>query len=816
MTGSGVLGGFARDLRGALRMSWRAPGVSIAAVLALALGIGANTAIFSVVDGVLLRPLPFPDSQALYRVFMGNTRHAHFDDPLSFPQYQDLVAQSRAFENIGGWVDGDANLSGSATPERVLVRWALPSLLPTLGIQPALGRNFLPDEAVAGRNRVVLISSGLWQRQFAGDAGAIGKNVRLDGLDYQIVGVLPRGFQLESPIDVWTPLDTTSPGIQVRNSHFLSVVARLRPGATPAEVAADLDRVARHQTVVAPEMFPPTFGFALRGRPFLEAMVGEVRLPLLVLLAAVGFVLVITCANVANLLLARAAARQREMAIRTALGASRGRLVRQLLTESLFLSVVGGGLGALFARWGIDALIALSPESLPRVSEVALNLRVLLFTGAIAIGTGIAFGLAPAIAESRPDLHDALKDGMFGTSPRGRLRKALVIGEVAICLVLLVGSGLMLRSFMRLREVDPGFRPDQAVTFRVSLPVPDGPLTEQDRQRFVGFFTRATERLRQLPGVTAAGAATAVPLDGFSSGRLIDIQGYVRRDGADMPSAQNRQATDGWFAAIGIPLLSGRLIEASDVAGAPRVVVVNQAFVRRYFPDGAAIGKRIRLGKLTEEFPWATIVGIIGDVRGSALDVPPRPEMYWPVAQIGNTPTLSVVVRTRGDPRAQLAPVRAAMTELDPSQPIFGLQTVEQLVASSLGQRRFTLTLMLVFGILALVLAAVGIYGVMAYTVAQRTREIGIRVALGARPSTVLGLVVRNGMTLVAIGTAIGTAGALILTRAASSLLYGISSADVTTYLAIAAVLAAVALVAMVLPAWRAMQVNPMRALRTE
>jgi putative ABC transport system permease protein len=815
MIGSSLLGTVARDLRGALRMSWRTPGVTIAAVLALALGIGANTAIFSVVDGVLLRPLPFPESEGLYRVYMGAGPNNPYDDPISYPQYKDIVARARSIENIGGWVDGDSNLTGGATAERVLIRVALPSLLPTLRVQPALGRNFLPEETVAGRNHVALISHGLWQRQFAGSPDAIGKSVRLDRVDHQIVGVLPAGFQLEAPVDVWMPLDTTAPGNQVRNSHFLDTVVRIRAGATPAAIAADLDLVAKEQSENFPEMFPPTLGFGLRAKPYLEAMTGDVRLPLLVLLGAVAFVLIITCANVANLLLARAAAREREMAIRTALGASRGRLVRQLLTESLLLSALGGGLGVLFASWGVDALIALSPESLPRVAEVSLDLRVLLFTGLVAIGTGIAFGLAPAIAESRPHLHDTLKEGMFGsTASRGRLRKVLVVGEVAICLVLLVGAGLMLRSFVRLREVDPGFRPDHALTFRVSLP--DGPGTEADRQRMIGFYDRATARLRQLPGVSAAGAASAIPLDGITRGRLIDVEGYVRRDSGDLPNAQNRQATPGWFAAAGIPLVSGRGIEAQDVAGAPAVVVVNQAFVRRYYPGGRALGKQIRLGKLTREFPWATIVGVIGDVRGYGLDVPPRPEMYWPVAQSGSPSALAIVVRTQGDPRAQLAPVRAAMIEVDRAQPIFGLQTVEQLVAASMGQRRFTLTLMLVFGLLALVLAAVGIYGVMAYTVAQRTREIGIRVALGARPAAVLGMVMGNGMKLVAIGTAIGTAAALALTRAASSLLYGISSADATTYLAIAAVLAAVALAATILPARRAMRVDPMRALRIE
>ena len=437
----------------------------------------------------------------------------------------------------------------------------------------------------------------------------------------------------------------------------------------------------------------------------------------------------------------------------------------------------------VFALWGIDALLALSPASLPRVSEVQLDWRVLLFTAGVAIATGVAFGLAPAITESRTDVHEGLKDGMFGTSPRGgRLRKGLVIGQVAISLVLLVGSGLMLRSFARLRGIDPGFRPEGALTLRVSLPRPEGPASAQERDRFIGYYQRAITRLGQLPGVKAAGAGNIVPLDGNSRGRLIDVEGYVRRDSGDMPSAQYRTVTAGWFAALGVPLVTGRAVAASDAAGAPDVVVVNQSFVRRFFPDGRAVGRRIRLGKLTQEFPWATIVGVVGDMRGRTLDALPRPEMYWPAAQVSRAPELAIVVRSEGDPTALMTSVRAAMAEVDASQPIFGLQTLEQLLATSLGERRFLLTLLLVFSLVALALASVGIYGVTSYAVAQRTREIGIRLALGARPANVLGMVVKSGMALVAVGTVLGLAGALGATRVASSLLYGISPADAGTY----------------------------------
>jgi putative ABC transport system permease protein len=810
------MGALGSDLRFALRMLRRSPGVTAAAILALALGIGANTAIFSVVDGVLLRPLPFPRSDDLFAVHTGTTKFNHYDGPFSYPEYEDLVAQSRTLESAGAWVDGDANLTGANAAERVLIRLATPSLLPTLRIAPLRGRNFLPEETVKGRDRVAIIDYGLWQRQFGGAADAVGKSIRLDGVSYPIVGILPRGFRLEHHIDVWMPLSTALDGIHVRNAHFLRVVGRRRAGATPAAIAADLDRIANLQTTTYPDLFPPTFGFSIRALPYLDDVVGDARLPLLVLLGAVGFVLLIACANVANLLLARAATRQREMAIRAALGASRGRLMRQLLTESLLLALAGAALGVLFARWGIDGLIAMSPASLPRIGDIALDLPVLLFTGAVAVTTGVAFGLVPAISASRPDLHDGLKDGTRGSSGgRGRLRKALVVAEVALSLVLLVGSGLMVRSFVRLLQVDPGFRPDHALMLRVSLPVADSVVNDADRDRFVQFFTRAADRLRQLPGITAVGANTMLPLDGRMTDRLFEIEGYVPADKADRPDAQNRQVTPGWFAAMGIPLLRGRTIEARDDQRSRPVAVVNAAFVRKYFRDRDPLGKRIRLGTISHENQWTTIVGVVGDVRGYGLDEAPQPEMYFAMAQVRDASAMALVVRTRGEPMALIGNVRAAMAELDPGQPIFDLQPVDHLVSSSLGERRFTLTLMLLFGLVALVLAAVGIYGVMSYTVAQRTRELGIRIALGARPAQVLGMVLRDGMTLVAAGLAIGTGAAFALARVASSLLYGISAGDAVTYVVIAALLAAVALVAIVFPARRAMRVEPIQALRS-
>lgn len=806
-----------QDLRYAVRGLMKRPGFTIIAVMTLALGIGANSAIFSVVDGVLLRSLPLPDSQSLYAVHTGAASFNRYDGPLSWPEYQDVVQQTRSFQNIGAWYDSDANLSEGARPERVTVRVVLPSLLPTLGVETVRGRNFLDEETTKGRDQVALITYGLWQRRFSGADDAVGKSVSLDNVNYQIVGVLPHDFQFEAPVDVWVPLTTTDPGINVRNSHFLRVIARLRPGVTQQAVAADLDAVAKYESDNFPNMFPPSAGFAFRARPYLDDIVGDIKLPLYILLAAVGFVLLIACTNVANLLLAKAAPRQREIALRTALGARRYHLLRQLLTESILLALVAGGIGVLLATWGTAALVALSPDSLPRAKEIGFDWRVLAFTGAVALTTGIVFGLVPAFWGPRVDLTNALKEGSRGsTTGGGRLRKLLVVAEVALSVMLLVGAGLMLRSFSQLRNVNPGFQIDHALTLRVSLPVPNGQITRADQDRFVDFFDRTLARLSQLPGVTAAGAANMIPLDGNGTDRLLDIEGYVPRDQADMPDAENRQVTPGWFAAMGIPLVSGRFIEQSDDNKAPRVVLINDAFAKRYFPNGDAIGKRIRLGKLTAEFPWATIVGTVGDVRNFTLDAPPEPTMYWPVAQIRSTPALTIVVRTQSDPLSLSGAVRDAIAEIDHAQPIYDLRTLDQLVAKSLDQRRFTLTLMLLFGVIALVLSAIGIYGVMAFAVTQRTQEIGIRMALGASALDVLKMVVGSGMFMASIGVAVGLIGAFALTRLMASLLFGVSPTDLVTFGAVTAGLLIVAFLACYIPARRATKVDPLVALRYE
>jgi putative ABC transport system permease protein len=808
-----------KDLRFALRMLRRSPGVAAAAVIALALGIGANTAIFSVVDGVLLRPLPYQDSRALHVINGKFPSQGLQHVPISHPEFKDILEQTRTLAAVAVFAQGDSNLSGQgAAPDRVVAGLASATFFPTLGVQPILGRNFLAAEERQGNDQVVLLDHGLWQRRFASDPNVTGKELILDNLPYRIIGVLPKGFQIEQKCDLWIPISTSIDMVSVRGAHWLKGVARAKPGVTQAQIAADLEAISERLRETYPNNYKRGVGWGLEAKPLIDDVVGDVRLALWVLLGAVGFVLLIACANVANLMLARAAARNKEMAIRTALGAKRWRLIRQMLTESLILSVAGGALGLLLAVWGVDAMVAMSPDALPRSTEVALDARVLAFTFGVSILTGIAFGLMPALSASRPDLNDSLKDGTRGTSSsRGRLRRALVVAEVGLSMVLLVGTGLMLRSFLQLRDINPGFRPDHVLTMRVSLPTPNGTWTEEDKARFTGFFSRAARRLGELPGVTAAGAITILPLDGDSSDNSFEIENYVPKFTGDLPDSEVREVAPGYFAAMGIPLIRGRLLSEADSKDAPPVVVINQAMAKRYWPNEDPLGKHLKINsKRAPVKEWTTVVGIVGDVRGFGLDKPAKTEMYYHLEQLRRAAGMALVIRTTGDPTTMANAARAAIGEIDAKQPIFNIRTMEDYLARSMAQRRFSLVLMLIFAGVALLLAAVGIYGVMSYTVAQRTQEIGIRVALGATPGRVLGMVVKEGMTLVGIGLGAGLAASLALTRVVSSLLYGVSASDALTYLIIAVALGGVALAATIIPARRATRVDPMNALRSD
>jgi putative ABC transport system permease protein len=802
-----------KDVRYSLRMLRRTPGVAVAAVIALALGIGANSALFSVVDGVLLRPLPYKDSHELYVIRGAFPEHGNV--PVSVLELKDLNAMLHTVTSVGAFAQGDVNLTGGGLPpDRIPTGLASPELFPTLGATPILGRNFTADEEKRGADHVAILDYGFWQKRFAGDATVIGNEVMLDNEPYKIIGVLPAGFQIDQHCDLWVPLSQSTPMYDLRGAHWLKAIARVKPGTTAPQLAADLDAFTKRLS----ELYPKQYSrWTFSSRPYLDEVVGDVRAALFVLLGAVAFVLLIASANVANLMLARAAARNREMAIRTALGASRGRLIRQLLTESLLLAFIGGTLGLLLAVWGVDAMVALAPDALPRAQEITLDARVLAFTIGVSLVSGVVFGLMPALTGSRPDLHESLKDGTRGTSSsRGRLRKTLVVSEVALSLVLLVGAGLMLRSFLTLRSVDPGLHPEHVLTLRVSLPSPTGTPDAAERMRWVAWFDRALERLRGLPGVVEVGATTLLPFDGDTQDTSFDIEGYTPPPGSS-PDNEIRSVEAGYFEAMGIPLVSGRLIGRGDTAEAPPIVVINQAMAKKYWPHENALGKRLKLhSSFAPQKDFSTVVGVVGDVRGYGLDQAPRAEMYFPYPQLRYPAALAVVLKTAGDPAALVPSVRAAIAEVDRQQPIFNVTPMTELIATSMAQRRFSLVLMLIFGATALLLAAVGIYGVMSYTVAQRTQEIGIRVALGASPSSVLGMVVRDGMRLVLIGLALGLAGAFATSRLVASLLYGVTATDLVTYGAIALVLALVALLATVIPARRATRVDPMLALRAD
>jgi putative ABC transport system permease protein len=812
------MSGLGGDLRYALRMLWRAPGVTVTALAALGLGIGGSVAIFSVVDAVLLRPLPYRAADRLAEIF-GNFHAQNLERiAVSVPEYLDYRAQSQVLEDLTAFAVGDSNLTGGGSPERVSAAMATSSFLGVFGVEPALGRGFSAEEQSPGRSQVALLSHGLWQRRFGGDPAVVGKSLLLDGLPYAVVGVLPRGFRMTGDPEVFVPLPLTDALKAQRGARWLRVVGRLRPGQTVAALSAEMDVIARRLQEAHPDNYRAGVGWAITVVPLLDQVVGRVRPALWVLLGAVALVLLIACANVASLLLTRATGRAREFAIRTALGARRLRLFRQLLCESLLLSLGGGALGLLGSLWGVDLLLALAPSDLPRLHEVAISGRVLAFALGVSVATGLCFGVVPALASSRPDITSGLKEGSRGTASgaRHRLRRALVAGEVALALVLCVGAGLLLRSFAALVAVDPGFRADGVLTLRVSMPTPaEAQPSVADGVRYAAYYQRAAQRLLGLPGVTAVSGISVLPLSGDSTDSSYDIENYLPRDAGDRPDNEVRVVLPGYFRALGIPLLAGREVGPDDGADSPKVVVVNQALARRYFGDAArAVGRRLRLHRGGDR-GWRTIVGVVGDVHDVGLDARSRPEMYYPASQL-TEPSMTFVLHAAGPPAALASAARAALAEVDRDQPIFEVRPLADVVANSLGQRRFALILLGLFAACALALAALGVYGVMAYSVAQRTQEIGIRLALGAQRGDVLGLVVRQGMQTVAIGLLVGTAIALSLSRALATLVWGVSPRDPLTYAALAALLSAVALLATLLPAWRAARTSPMVALRAE
>ena len=805
-----------RDIRYSVRRLAKAPAFTAIVVLTLTLGIGANTAIFSVVNTILLRALPYRSPSELVSIEHFYPSLNDMEAPVSARGFRDYRDKTTSFESVAVETQFGANLTGTGDPERVPGTRVSGDWFHVLGVSPLLGRTIQRDDDEPGREHVVVLSHGLWTRLFAAKPSAVGQTIELNGETYQIVGVMPDGFRsfFARTADLFVPLALPASAFAsgYTNEH-LSSVARLKAGVPLERAQAEMRTFAENLKAANPNSFSPKW--TLRVRTLDDLSTGRVRGVLFVLLGAVGFVLLIACANVANLLLARAAVRTKEIAIRSALGADRASLVRQLLTESVLLAVAGGALGLLLARWSVRSLVALDP-SLPRASEIGVDGTVMVFTLLVSVATGLVFGLIPALQTSRTNLQDTLKDGSRSGAAdfAGRnVRRGLVVAEVALSLTLLVGAGLLIRSVARLQAVSPGFDPRNVLVFNLALP----------RVKYAGdtaqelFAQQLVPRLNALPGVKSAGTTSVIPFGGGWSTASFSIEGLVVPPGQNGPWGDIRVVSPRFFETMRIPLVRGRAFTDQDRAGMPRVAIIDEQFVKKYFPNTDPVGKRITFGAAPgkTDSTWITIVGVVGHAAHEGLDADPRLQYYFPYAQVGGG-GLSVVIRTTGNPTAALPAARDAVHSVDRNLPLSGVRTMEQLVDSSVGQRKLSMILLGVFSGIALLLASIGIYGVMSYSVAQRTRELGIRMALGAARSRVLTLVVSQGMALAAAGVAIGLVAAFGLTRLLTTQLFGIGATDPLTFGVVSALLAAVAFLASLLPAMRATRVDPVVALRDE
>ncbi|HJQ26105.1 MAG TPA: ABC transporter permease [Blastocatellia bacterium] len=828
MWGWGWLEQLGQDLRFGARMLIKRPGFAFVAVLTLALGIGANTAIFSVVNAVLLRPLPYAEPERLVFIYDAWPGGRISKSPLMEAEFLRLRDEAGSLEQVSLYTTATLTLTGAGEPERVACGTASGDLFAALGVPMALGRTFMREEEPRGRGHVVILSHGFWERKFAGAQGAIGQALTLDGRSYTIIGVLPQGFksppelQADTAIELWLP-----PGYNLAGpccSHGLNVVARLRGGQTLAQAQAEADTIMAGVQRDYPDGFPKDGVKRATIRPLEQEIVGDLRRPLWVLLAAVLFVLLIACANVANLLLARSETRQKEIALRTALGAGRSRIIRQLLAESLLLAIIGGGMGLLLASLGLRLLPVIGSEKIPRLQEVALDVRVLGFTLLVSLLTSVVFGLVPAYQAVKFDLQTALKEGgRAAASARGRsrLRAALVIAEVALSLVLLVGAGLLIKSFWRLRQIDTGFRAEQVLTLRLFPPASAYP----DDQHVAAFYEELLRRVRSLPGVTDAAVVDAVPLGDRSGGTVLEVEGRPVELSA-LNSAGWRVVSPDYFRTLGVRLLRGRFLEDADQGQAKPVAVINETLARAHWPDKEPLGQRIRLLNRPPGFAttaFLTVVGVVADVKNEGLTQAAGQEVYVPLRQreaaidgMGLERQMSLAVRTSGEPLELAKVIRQEVGAVDPSVPVASVRTMEQILATVTVQPRFNMILLGIFAAVALVMASVGIYGVLSYSVTQRTQEIGIRLALGARQGDVLKMVVSQGMLLALTGMVIGVASSFALTRLMAGLLYGVSATDPLTFAAIAFLLGGVALLACYLPARRAAKVDPMTALRYE
>jgi putative ABC transport system permease protein len=797
-----------QDFRYAVRALRRTPSFTAAAALCLALGIGANTAIFSVIDGVLLRPLSFRDPTSLVVVWESDPQRGQDRNVVSPANYLDWRRLNSTFSDIGAYIDWHANLTGVDEPIEVARSIATATFFSVLGVPPALGRVYTPEEDVPNGPQMVVLSHRLWERQFGARRDVLGSRLTLDGRPFTVIGVMPDGFGIEgSRAELWTPMGL-DPAVdyRTRTGRYLTSIARLRRGVTAERAQADLSAIARRLETAHPAF---NTGWGVNVVPMDEQVVGGVRRALLVLGGVVTFVLLIACANVANLLLARSTARTREIAIRAALGAGRARMVRQLLTESVVLGLLGGALGLVLAYWGLQSVRVVAPQSVPRIATVSIDGRTLAFTVVIALLTGLLFGLAPALSAGRRDLQSTLREGARGSTSGGRTRSLLVVAQVACALVLLVGAGLMMRSFVKLQSVDPGFDPDHVLTGRVQL------AGERFRasSAATAFFAQLLERVEKLPGVESVGAINWLPLAGEGSATSYWIEGRPIPPPTSEFVADVRAVDSQYFRAMRIRVMRGEPFDARANTESPKQVVVNEAFARLHFPASNPIGEHVLM-------PWddtlrGEIVGVVADARHAGLDSVPRPMIYWAMKQFP-TNFMTLVVRTTGDPMRLAPAVAREVRALDPNQPFADAKPLDAYLSQSVAQRRFSMTLLGIFSGVALLLAALGIYGVLAYSVAQRTREIGVRMALGARYSTVASMVVREALGVVGVGLALGIGGALALTRVMTSLLYDISPTDPATFVGVTLALGAVAVLASYLPARRAARVDPIVALRSD
>ena len=821
---------FWQDLRFGVRMLVKSPGFAVIAIATLALGIGANTAIFSVVNAVLLRPLPFVQSQNLVSVSDRLPGFAE-DMPMNAPDFRAFQERQRSFDLMAIYSNKHFNVSGGGEPERIEGARASANVFPLLGVQPLVGRFFTSEEDQPGRN-VVMLSYGLWKRSFSGDPNILGRSVSLDRIPYTVIGVMPANFEFPlkgdrfsgEPADLWVPMAFTPYELQSwANMYNHRVLARLKPGVTLAQAQSDASRTIAD----VEKLYPANVISFFAGQhvstsivPYSQVITGNVRAPLLVLLVAVGVVLLIASANVANLLLARATGRQREIAVRAALGAGRFRLVRQMLSENLLLGIVSGAAALFVAYWGIIALLAIAPADLPLMQEVHLDGRVLLFARLLAVVTTVLFGIIPALQATHADPQESLKDGGRGMGPsrgRRRVQSGLIVSQMALAIMLLISAGLLVRSFVRLLQTDPGFRQEQVLTMTVPLPLQAYPHGTDVRS----FFEELQRRASALPGAGAVGLSTDLPLDSQERDS-VTIEGSSDSAKRNLPEVTQSWIMGDYFDAMGITLKRGRMFTADDRLGTPDVVIVSEAAARTYWPNQDPLGKHMSFGSAQ----WWTVIGVAGDVKDGTMQAAAGPHTYTPYLQVPNDElvmptwdelrTLRVAVRTKTDPAALSASVRGTIASLDPQLAVADVKTMEANVQKSLAPQRFNLFLLGLFAALAVFLAAVGVYGVLSYSVTQRTREIGVRVAMGAQRSSIMAMTIREGMELTLAGAVIGLVGALLLTQLMAGLLYGVTARDPLTFVGVIAVMSLVSLLACYVPARRATRVDPLVALRYE